>query len=232
MQELLAFGGSPVVLPNTHGLIGGPHSSRAKCRNQRHILAKYDDQPVVQLTEGSGDAMQRQELRIAADDRKHEWQIVTRRRQSTAAQFHRNYSRPLVERHMIPVDYQRSIRQICRSPYVETTISLPLVGMIGIAADRCHCWYREYRLLICEWFGNSCSCQIERNAPATIGQIGTVVRHRGSEWLVGASLRDWAVGCAKGPLRGSSPFGLPSLAQRLPRCRESRFPKCTRRQRR
>ena len=46
--------------------------------------------------------------------------------------------------------YQRSIRQICRSPYIETTISLPFVGMIGIAADRCHYWYRECRSLICE----------------------------------------------------------------------------------
>jgi hypothetical protein len=30
---------------------------------------------------------------------------------------------------MILVGYQRSIRQICRSPYIETTISLPFVGM-------------------------------------------------------------------------------------------------------
>jgi len=43
---------------------------------------------------------------------------------------------------MILVGYQRSIRQICRSSYIETTISLPFVGMIGIAADRCHYWYR------------------------------------------------------------------------------------------
>src|SRR6267142_1720412 len=103
----------------------------------------------------------------------------------------------LAERHMILVGYQHSIRQICRSPYVETTISLPLVGMIGVAADCRHCWYREYRPLICEWFGNTCSCQIERSAPATIGRIGTVVRHRGFGRLVGASLRDRAVGCAE-----------------------------------
>ena len=51
---------------------------------------------------------------------------------------------------MILVGYQRSIRQICRSPYIETTLSLPFVGMIGIAADRCHYWYRECRSLICE----------------------------------------------------------------------------------
>ena len=66
------------------------------------------------------------------------------------APFHRAYSRPLVERHMILVSYQCSIRQICRSPYIETTISLPFVGMIGIAPDRCHYWYRECRSLICE----------------------------------------------------------------------------------
>jgi hypothetical protein len=51
---------------------------------------------------------------------------------------------------MILVGYQRSIRQICRSPYIETTISVPFVGMRGIAADRCHYWYWECRSLICE----------------------------------------------------------------------------------
>jgi len=30
------------------------------------------------------------------------------------------------------VAYQRSIRQICRSPDTETTIGLPFVGMVGI----------------------------------------------------------------------------------------------------
>jgi hypothetical protein len=54
-----------------------------------------------------------------------------RRGQPNAAHFHRTYSRPLIKRHMILVGYQRSIRQICRSPYIETTISLPFVGMIG-----------------------------------------------------------------------------------------------------
>ena len=73
-----------------------------------------------------------------------------RRGTADRAHFHRAYSRPPVERHMILVGYQRSIRQICRSPYIETTISLPFVGMIGIAADRCHYWYRECRSLICE----------------------------------------------------------------------------------
>ena len=33
---------------------------------------------------------------------------------------------PLVERQMILVDHQRSIRQICRSPYIEAAISLSL----------------------------------------------------------------------------------------------------------
>jgi hypothetical protein len=46
---------------------------------------------------------------------------------------------PLVERHMILVDYQRSIRQICLSPYIEPALGLAFVGMTGIKADRCHC---------------------------------------------------------------------------------------------
>ena len=40
---------------------------------------------------------------------------------------------------MILVDHQRSIRQICRSPNIETAISLPLVGMADIKADRYRC---------------------------------------------------------------------------------------------
>jgi len=52
--------------------------------------------------------------------------------------FYRGYPRPLVERQMILVDYQRSIRQIRRPSYIETTIGIPSVGMIGVAADRCH----------------------------------------------------------------------------------------------
>ena len=40
---------------------------------------------------------------------------------------------------MILVDHQRSIRQICRSPYIETAISLPFVGITGVKADRYHC---------------------------------------------------------------------------------------------
>ena len=37
------------------------------------------------------------------------------------------------------VDYQRSIRQICLSPYIETALGLAFVGMTGTKADRCHC---------------------------------------------------------------------------------------------
>lgn len=40
---------------------------------------------------------------------------------------------------MILVDHQRSIRQICRSPYIETAMSLPFVGMTDMKADRYHC---------------------------------------------------------------------------------------------
>ena len=40
---------------------------------------------------------------------------------------------------MILVDHQRTIRQICRSPYIETAISLPLVGMADIKTDRYYC---------------------------------------------------------------------------------------------
>jgi hypothetical protein len=57
------------------------------------------------------------------------------------------------------------------------------------------------------------------------------VAARSCWWLVGASLRDRAVGCAEAPLRGSLPFWLPSLAQRQPRDREFRFAQCTQRRR-
>jgi hypothetical protein len=40
---------------------------------------------------------------------------------------------------MILVDYQRSIRQICLSPYIEAALSLAFVGMTGTKADRCRC---------------------------------------------------------------------------------------------
>jgi hypothetical protein len=46
---------------------------------------------------------------------------------------------PLVESHMILVDHQCSIRQICLSPYIETALSLAFVGMAGTKADRSHC---------------------------------------------------------------------------------------------
>jgi hypothetical protein len=42
--------------------------------------------------------------------------------------------RPLVERHLIFEDYQRSFRQICCSPYIETATGVLLVGMAGIAS--------------------------------------------------------------------------------------------------
>jgi len=85
-----------------------------------------------------------------------------RRGQPNAAHFHRTYSRPLIKRHMILVGYQRSIRQICRSPYIETTISLPFVGMIG----------RSLPLLVpgmpifdfAKWFGNTCIRETVRSA--------------------------------------------------------------------
>ena len=41
---------------------------------------------------------------------------------------------PLVERHLIFEDYQRSIRQICCSPYIETATGVLLVGMAGIVS--------------------------------------------------------------------------------------------------
>ena len=44
--------------------------------------------------------------------------------------------RPLVERHMILPHCQWSFRQICRSLRIETTTSLPFVGMASIAAYR------------------------------------------------------------------------------------------------
>ena len=44
--------------------------------------------------------------------------------------------RPLVERHMILPRYQWSFRQISRSLRIETTTSLPFVGMASIAAYR------------------------------------------------------------------------------------------------
>jgi hypothetical protein len=37
---------------------------------------------------------------------------------------------------MILVYHQRSIRQICRSSYMETAMSIPIVGMMDIKADR------------------------------------------------------------------------------------------------
>jgi len=48
--------------------------------------------------------------------------------------FARSYARPLGERHVILAGYQRSIRQICRSPYIEPATSLTIVGMTGIAS--------------------------------------------------------------------------------------------------
>jgi hypothetical protein len=42
--------------------------------------------------------------------------------------------RPLVERHLILEYYQRSIRQICCSPYMETATGVLLVGMAGIVS--------------------------------------------------------------------------------------------------
>src|ERR1700682_1237369 len=39
----------------------------------------------------------------------------------------------MIKSHLILAGYQRQIRQICRSPYIETTTSLPIVGMVGIA---------------------------------------------------------------------------------------------------
>jgi hypothetical protein len=46
---------------------------------------------------------------------------------------------PLVERQMILVDHQRSIRQICRSAYIKTAISVPFVGMTDVKQIRYHC---------------------------------------------------------------------------------------------
>src|SRR4051794_3168525 len=45
---------------------------------------------------------------------------------------------PLVERQMILVDHQRSIRQICRSAYIKTAISVPFVGMTDVKQIRYH----------------------------------------------------------------------------------------------
>jgi hypothetical protein len=50
--------------------------------------------------------------------------------------FARSFARPPGERHVILAGYQRSIRQICRSPYIEPATSLAFVGMTGIARYR------------------------------------------------------------------------------------------------
>jgi hypothetical protein len=50
--------------------------------------------------------------------------------------FSRSRARLLGESHLILTGYQRSIRQIYRSPYIETTTSLPFVGMTGVARCR------------------------------------------------------------------------------------------------
>ena len=61
------------------------------------------------------------------------------RREPLYADFPSCLFTPLVERQMILVDHQRSIRQIYRSRYMETAISFPFVGMTGVKADRYHC---------------------------------------------------------------------------------------------
>ena len=55
-----------------------------------------------------------------------------RREPLTAARFPWCLFTPLVERQMILVDHQCSIRQICRSAYIETAISVPFVGMTDV----------------------------------------------------------------------------------------------------
>ena len=59
-----------------------------------------------------------------------------RREPLTAARFPLCLFTPLVERQMILVDHQCSIRQICRSAYIETAISVPFVGMTDVKAGR------------------------------------------------------------------------------------------------
>ena len=78
-------------------------------------------------------------FRIAEDDHRHEWWTLMRCEPPNRGTFPSCLFTPLVERHMILVDHQRSIRQICRSPYIEAAISLPLVGMTDVKADRYHC---------------------------------------------------------------------------------------------
>jgi hypothetical protein len=76
-----------------------------------------------------------------------------RREQPTAAHFAVLFT-PLAERHMILVDYQRSIRQICLSPYIDTALSLAFVGMTGTKADRCHCSncaWKRYAIAPCRY---------------------------------------------------------------------------------
>jgi hypothetical protein len=46
---------------------------------------------------------------------------------------------PLVERHVILVDHQCSIRQVCLSPNIEVALSIAFVGITDTKADRCRC---------------------------------------------------------------------------------------------
>jgi hypothetical protein len=78
-------------------------------------------------------------LWIAQDDRRHEGETRMGREPPITARFPSCLFTPLVERQMILVDHQRSIRQICCSTYIEAAISLPLVGMANIKTDRYHC---------------------------------------------------------------------------------------------
>lgn len=98
------------------------------------------------LPEGRGDA-DRDIARSTSDDRTSaEAGLIDRNAAGTTGCAHicMCLCRPLFERHMILADYQRSIRQICRSPYIETTTSLRFVGMTDIARYRRHHWSLEH----------------------------------------------------------------------------------------